>query len=352
MAVSHNGCGNQIFIPDVGSCDECEQFESRLLNVEEELDGKQDTLTAGDGINISGNTVSADLSVVQEKLVAGDGIRIADDVISALFSGGDPHFWSDNGIVYITEEEKDNYLNTGDGMAVKLDDESLSVYHDSTKLMEVKLNLAGTGTVFGTGTTASGNDAFADGAGTVASGDNSHAGGHGTIANRANQTSIGKYNEADIGGDNETELGEYAFIIGNGTSNNNRSNALTVEWDGTLECANVSDIEDVTNNITITSTMTDSGCAVQKAVRYGKVLMLTLIYEKNTQTTPGNNLFTGTIDQPEYWPALTTTGGCGFYQSAAVISTLNDSGGITARVTAGNVAANGSVYNYFTYLIP
>ncbi len=74
--------------------------------------------------------------------------------------------------------------------------------------------------------TAAGSFSHAEGAKTQASGGYSHAQNHGTIAQGANQTAIGKFNIAN-GID-------YAFIIGNGTSDTARSNALTVDWSGDI----------------------------------------------------------------------------------------------------------------------
>ena len=57
------------------------------------------------------------------------------------------------------------------------------------------------------------------------------------------QTAIGKYNEIRTSV-NETgdgfifDSGNYAFIIGNGTSDNSRSNALTVDWNGQVRSCN------------------------------------------------------------------------------------------------------------------
>lgn len=56
--------------------------------------------------------------------------------------------------------------------------------------------------------------------------------GRRTIAQRKSQLTIGEYNEADMGGTDENTRGDYAFIIGNGTDDDNRSNALTVDWNG------------------------------------------------------------------------------------------------------------------------
>lgn len=87
----------------------------------------------------------------------------------------------------------------------------------------------------GIGTTASGSYSHAEGANTVASGTGAHASGQHTIAQTNYQTVIGAYNVADTG-QNPGALGDYVFIIGNGTSDNDgRSNAFTVSWDGNVE---------------------------------------------------------------------------------------------------------------------
>lgn len=70
---------------------------------------------------------------------------------------------------------------------------------------------------------ALGDSAHAEGHGTIARGDNTHAEGMNTVANGRYQHVQGKYNIADT-----TSLD----IIGNGTTNNNRSNAYTLDTNG------------------------------------------------------------------------------------------------------------------------
>ena len=79
-------------------------------------------------------------------------------------------------------------------------------------------------------TTASGSYSHSEGNNTQATNTSSHAQNMGTIAQGMAQTAIGKYNVSDYN--------TYAFIIGNGESNNSRSNALAIQWDGTLVFAN------------------------------------------------------------------------------------------------------------------
>ena len=55
----------------------------------------------------------------------------------------------------------------------------------------------------------------------------SHAQNQYTIAASQAQTAIGKYNVSD-------SADTYAFIIGNGTADNARSNALTIDWNGNI----------------------------------------------------------------------------------------------------------------------
>ena len=73
-------------------------------------------------------------------------------------------------------------------------------------------------------TSAAGNHSHAEGFGTTALGDNSHAEGHATVAQCENQHVQGKYNIEDT-------ANKYAHIVGNG-SENNKSNAHTLDWKG------------------------------------------------------------------------------------------------------------------------
>ena len=82
-------------------------------------------------------------------------------------------------------------------------------------------NIIGAGAAMGNYSTGIGH------VGTV-SGDYAVAMNYMTVANYEAQTAIGKYNNSNA---------EYAFIIGNGSSYNSRSNALTVDWSGNVDIA-------------------------------------------------------------------------------------------------------------------
>ena len=76
-------------------------------------------------------------------------------------------------------------------------------------------------------TRASGNFSHAEGDGTTAQGEASHTQNIGTLATYSGSTAIGKYNDT----------GDYALMIGKGTADNARSNALTVDWSGNVNVA-------------------------------------------------------------------------------------------------------------------
>ena len=80
-------------------------------------------------------------------------------------------------------------------------------------------------------TTASKRYSHAEGSGTTASGDQSHAEGLGVTARRRSQHAQGEYNILDTIG-NDSNRGTYAHIVGNGTADNARSNAHTLDWSG------------------------------------------------------------------------------------------------------------------------
>ena len=103
----------------------------------------------------------------------------------------------------------------------------------STKAYGHDSHVEGIGTETGMSTSAvAGSAAHAEGRGTKAIAEASHAEGEGTIANGRYQHVGGKYNIADSGTEAHVWNGTYVEIIGNGTSDSNRSNARTLDWNG------------------------------------------------------------------------------------------------------------------------
>jgi len=103
----------------------------------------------------------------------------------------------------------------------------------STTASEIRAHAEGGGTTAsgksshaeGSDTTASGDNSHAEGSDTTASGVNSHASGKGTLALGSEQFVIGRYNVFDGG--------NYAFIIGNGTSSQSKT-IFAVDWNGNI----------------------------------------------------------------------------------------------------------------------
>lgn len=85
----------------------------------------------------------------------------------------------------------------------------------------------------GSGCTASGENSHAEGQECTASGGYSHAEGLNSIAASRSQHVCGENNIKDAGA-SIYDRGEFAFIIGNGATNNARSNAFAIKWDGTI----------------------------------------------------------------------------------------------------------------------
>lgn len=84
----------------------------------------------------------------------------------------------------------------------------------------------------GSGTMATALMSHAEGVATIASGYASHTEGVGTTANHDSQHAQGQFNIADNSTADSIERGNYAHIVGNGTSDTARSNAHTLDWSG------------------------------------------------------------------------------------------------------------------------
>ena len=163
-----------------------------------------------------------------------------------------------------------------------------------------------------------------------------HAQGLGSVAASANQTALGKYNVAD-------NADTYALIVGNGTSDSARSNALAVKWDGTVEHAG-----DV-----VTSTVSDiltaaSGVTINSAqyAQWGKLAMLFVGCKKNAALTAGAHNKMATLNvgkRPPFEAGGAAPGGNGDCSIAS-------DGSVNYRPTS-TVSANTNVYIRITYLL-
>lgn len=81
-------------------------------------------------------------------------------------------------------------------------------------------------------TLSSGSASHAEGDQCKARADGAHAQNTGAVANSKSQTALGEYNV--ISTYDQMHRRDYAVIVGNGINDNNRSNALTVDWSGNV----------------------------------------------------------------------------------------------------------------------
>jgi len=138
-------------------------------------------------------------------------------------------------------------------------------------------------------TTASGNMSHAEGSDTTASSSYSHAQNRGTVAASYAQTALGKYNVSD-------SADTYAVIIGNGTAENARSNALTVAWDGTTAFGTDESTSTVANIISQTSTQsTNYPVTYANFKRWGNVAQVSITFKVAASASAGTSITLGTI---------------------------------------------------------
>lgn len=98
-------------------------------------------------------------------------------------------------------------------------------------------------------TKTQGYGAHAEGIGTVAYGYYSHAAGQYTITSKQGQYAIGKYNN-----DGNNTNYDYVFMIGNGTGEKKRSNAIAIDWQGKIYVNNSDtgvDVLDLLNRVKV-----------------------------------------------------------------------------------------------------
>ena len=109
--------------------------------------------------------------------------------------------------------------------------------------------------------------AYARGYNVTSSGFRSFAQGIGLKASANDQVVFGKYNVED-------SAGTYTFIIGNGTSDSARSNAVTVDTTGTITAGNLNVTAATVTSISA-STLTVGGSAVQEKLSAGNGIDIT-----------------------------------------------------------------------------
>ena len=194
----------------------------------------------------------------------------------------------------------------------------------------------------GSHTTASGQMSHAEGTDTVASAHYSHAQNLYTIAASSSQTSLGKYNIEDANG-------TYAVIIGNGTADNARSNALTVDWSGNVVLAGGLTVASPTTSFsgTVGTGLTGSCNGIYDAL--SKTVRINFQVRKSTDIATSDVLFT---IPSAYRPSAAVSGSgvvevyvSSAYRTRAYEVTLNTSG----EIKQGYSSYARSVFGVFEY---
>lgn len=208
-----------------------------------------------------------------------------------------------NGIIYLYSGGKYTSIKGGGGGGgyilpvatgtrlggVKIGD-GLAITEDGT------LSAKSTGGVGkqGTGTGAEIFNSYEGEYANVASGIYSHAEGYGTKASSPKQHVQGKYNIEDT-------AGEYAHIVGNGTADNARSNAHTLDWNGNAWYAgkasggteeNPAPVEKPNDYVTkkYFENMSKGGTPINEGDTLSKLYF-------DTEKTPDLSIFTYTLDE-------------------------------------------------------
>lgn len=137
-------------------------------------------------------------------------------------------------------------------------------------------------------TTANGPSSHSEGIYTLARGSGSHAGGCGTIADGLAQTAIGSYNAIDpnYNANKPENKAKYVFVIGNGTGNTtaDRSNALTVDWNGNVNIASGAEYQ-INGSPHTHTTLTHSSISIQ-TTSYTSVTIAANSYKVGEVTCP------------------------------------------------------------------
>jgi hypothetical protein len=123
-------------------------------------------------------------------------------------------------------------------VSTAMGDNTVAIGNGSTAMGFVTTASGTTATAMGGSTVASGDFSTAMGASTTASGGYSTAMGQGTSAQDYGTIAIGIFNKTkEASNPNQYSLQNTAFVIGNGTDSNNRSNAFEVLFDGSTTIA-------------------------------------------------------------------------------------------------------------------
>ena len=185
-------------------------------------DGSVDYITSAQCQTQIDNSISGK----QDTLSAGTGIDITDNVISAT-GGGGKAIEAGRGISVTTGE-------TADTVSFNL---PISAGTGTNSIIIGFSGNTATGNnsvAVGSNSHATKNGAFAEGGNTTASGYYSHAEGLWTIANNSGEHASGQYNNSVSDSSTFGDSGNTLFSVGNGTSDSARHNAFEIRQNGDI----------------------------------------------------------------------------------------------------------------------
>ena len=213
--------------------DEVEQVTAQALNVlNESLSGKQDTLSAGTGIDITSNVISVTGSTGGKAIEAGRGISVTTGATADTISVSLP-ISAGTGTYSIIENSFNNTVSGNYSHAEGNNTTASGSYSHA----EGYNTTAGTGSFThaeGAATKASGHYSHAEGGWTKANGYYSHAEGYfATTQNEAEHAS-GRYNVSSSASTTFGHSGNTLFSVGNGTSTSARHNAFEIRQNGDI----------------------------------------------------------------------------------------------------------------------
>lgn len=193
---------------------------------------------------------------------------------------------------------------------------------------------------------ASGEGSHAEGGGTVASAKWGHAQGSCTVAQGYSQFVFGKWNLAQ-GTPDQWQSGDYMLIGGNGVEGN-RSNAMTMTWDGDVVFAGSlrAKTEILTPTITVsTGTLIDSSCK-----RFGNIIELTLEVQNTSSVASGQNIFVASVSGIPL-PSISLRGST-FFGARILGMGFSNTGTINLNNTySAAVTLSSSTVLHFTYIV-
>ena len=220
-----------------------EEVTAAALNeLNESLSGKQDTLSAGTNITISGNVISAEGG--GKAIEAGRGISITTGATADTVSFNIP-IYSGTGINSLVLNHSGNtasgYGSNAEGYSTSATSYYAHAEGNESKASANSSHAEGKHTTAsgsyshaeGGWTTASGSDSHAEGNSTTANGYHSHAEGWGTTANNTSEHASGQYNVSSSASTTFGDSGNTLFSVGNGTYGNNH-NAFEIRQNGDI----------------------------------------------------------------------------------------------------------------------